>query len=643
MHKIKIHLLLILISFNIVPALAGLSLYDQDVSKKNDTTSIYIEQGDTSFNNKTYKNALFFYEKAIVISEKNSNKKLSAELYQKIGDVYMAWGKYNSSMTYYKKANLFYEQANNIEKELVSIIKIGNVYRGIEEQDNAILYYNKALKSYEQLNKQKDIASTLLLIGDVYLNSNQYQQALDLFLRALKITNTFDSNDSDNLALQSKVYDCIGWSYYKIKDYDKSLKNISKSYSIQKELNTKDLFNISNKVGKVYTRLNQYDSAFYYYKEAEMIAESFNNESYKTTINLNIGHAYLDQNKYHKALKRLKKSLKLAERLKKKTAARHNCMLLSLTYESINDHENALKYLREYIKWKDSLFTESAKKELARFEARYLAKEKEQLIALLNKGNKLKNAELVQKQLQNQNLWLIYGGTIPSIIIIMFIWHHSRRKTILAQQENLRFKSIIETEQKERKRIAQDLHDSLGQAISLIKLRASDIEPKEQSKEDFNELIQIMDETYDELHDISHNIMPQILINRGLIEAIAELIDSINRKNTLKIHFESSAGIKNHTNESQNMALYRIIQESLSNIIKHANATKIKIKLYEKKGILCLSIHDNGRGMDISKIKHSSGMGWKNIYSRVAMMLGTINVTSSPDRGTCIAIEINMN
>ncbi len=618
------------------------SLFYQDISKEDDL-SRYIRQGDQNFKSKNYKKAIQYYEKAIPGAKKSADKTLLAKLYVKTGDTYVAHGMYESSIVYYKKAKSVYQELENIKQKLELMVKIGDAYKNIELHDKSIEYLFLALKEFQKMNDKKQTAATLARIGSVYYDRMDYDKAQEFYFKSVGMVNKIDLDDPDRDALLVNLNDLISAIYYKKKEYEKALEYDFKHYEIKKRINPNDLFSSLNGIGKIYTRLNQYDSAFYYYNKAEKLAYELNNQYYLIHINQNLGHAYLDQNRFKKAIEYLKKSESLAKRLKAKTIARQSNMLLSLTYESMKDHKNALKHLREYIKWKDSLFTESSKKELARFEAKYLAREKEQLIALLNKDNKLKNAELNQKRLQNQNIWLLFGGTIPSIMLIMFIWHCNRRKTILTQQENLRFKSVIDAEQKERKRIAQDLHDSLGQAISLIKLRASDIEPKKHNQKDFDELLQIMDDTYDELHDISHNIMPQLLINKGLVDAVKELIKSINSKNTLKIHFETAANIKNHTDESQNIALYRIVQESLSNIIKHANATEVIIKLSEKKGILSLSIQDNGSGMDISKVKHAPGMGWKNIYSRVAMMLGTINVTSSPDKGTYIAIEINTN
>jgi two-component system, NarL family, sensor kinase len=441
------------------------------------------------------------------------------------------------------------------------------------------------------------------------------------------------------LMVISDIYETTGLIYYRKKEYTKALDYQLKCYSLRKKLPVDDYFDDLNNIGKTHTRLNHYDSAFYYYNKAELIAELSGYKVNIAHININIGHAYLDQNQYKKAIERLKKGLSIAEKIKRKTMARHSSMLLCLTYESMHDEKNALKYLRNYISWKDSLFNKLSKREMANFDAKYRAKEKEQKILLLNKDKKLSLALLTQERLKQQRLWTIFGVVIPLIVIGMYLWHKYRGKIMIAHQDNIRLKAVIEAEQKERKRISQDLHDSLGQLISIAKFKASDIDPKEGSIEDHQNLMNIIDHTYHELHNISNNIMPATLIDEGLIAATNELIATISNNKNIFIVFEAPQTIEN-LDDSKAFALFRILQETLSNIIKHAEATEVVVKIIKNSHSLSLIVSDNGKGMDISKINDYAGMGWKNIYSRVATMLGEINVKSNPNLGTQITIDI---
>ena len=228
---------------------------------------------------------------------------------------------------------------------------------------------------------------------------------------------------------------------------------------------------------------------------------------------------------------------------------------------------------------------------------------------------------------------------IFSTTVGILIYHFTHKCKYVAKQENIRFRAVIEAQEKERKRIAQDLHDSLGQAISSIKVIASilNIESVEEEKK-LQKLLNLIDRTYEELRNISHNIMPNTLITLGLVPAIRELVDEINVYPNLKITFSDFGNFKG-LNESKAIALYRIIQEALSNIIKHAQATDVVISLKKDKSKLLLSIKDDGVGLNTAEINKVSGIGWKNILSRAAIITGEVDLKSEPGKGTHLLIR----
>jgi len=311
-------------------------------------------------------------------------------------------------------------------------------------------------------------------------------------------------------------------------------------------------------------------------------------------------------------------------------------LYLSKIYETNGNYKDALKFFQKY-----SLNTSKQNTE------------KDDIIELLNMYafQKKENEILELKQIKSKrNLQLIILSFVILIIIIVtyFIINRNKlkQKTLLSEQKKLKYKAVIETQEKERKRIAGDLHDSLGQILSTAKLNMSELEDI-LSLENPDDLILIknalglIDNACTEVRNISHNIMPSALIKLGFVSAIKELVRKINETKQFKVELEIK-GIKNRFHEHIEIALYRIIQEIINNMIKHSNATNVKISMNNNDNKLCITIIDNGIGLDENKINKSKGLGWKNIYSRIDMLQGNISIESLNKVGSKIKINIEL-
>ena len=213
----------------------------------------------------------------------------------------------------------------------------------------------------------------------------------------------------------------------------------------------------------------------------------------------------------------------------------------------------------------------------------------------------------------------------------------------IADQQKLRFKAVLETEDKERKRIAQDLHDGLGQLLSTARLNVASLEDAVENDDDESRIwknsLNLIDEACTEVRNISHAMMPNVLIQKGIKNALQELVDKINASGQLNVDLNFKQ-FDDDLSEIHKVAVYRIVQEVLNNTIKHAEATKATVKLETVNSNLFLHISDNGMGFDLNQIENSSGIGWKNIQSRIETMNGTMNIQSR--NGSTIEIKLNV-
>lgn len=205
--------------------------------------------------------------------------------------------------------------------------------------------------------------------------------------------------------------------------------------------------------------------------------------------------------------------------------------------------------------------------------------------------------------------------------------------------------ATIETQEKERQRIAKDLHDEVGAMLSVIKMGIAQFERKAkelpQAKEIAAETKENVTETINNVRRISKDLMPVALMKLGLAPALKGMFEKLQNIEGVEIEFKQSGeAIRLPSNVA--LGLYRVIQESLNNCLKHAEATKIECLLHYESSQLQLSFLDNGKGFDIEALKQSEdstrGLGLKSIESRVNMVGGQLKHTSAPGNGTQIEI-----
>ncbi|WBA42200.1 tetratricopeptide repeat protein [Hymenobacter canadensis] len=215
------------------------------------------------------------------------------------------------------------------------------------------------------------------------------------------------------------------------------------------------------------------------------------------------------------------------------------------------------------------------------------------------------------------------------------------------QLERLRAEQVLAAEEQERRRIGADLHDGLGQLLSVVKLNLgalrAELEPglRESQQQQFGAALDIVDESVREVRGISHNLAPYVLIRRGLAEAVRSFLSRIECASRFQIHFEA-LGLEERLDPAVEMALFRVVQELVQNMLKHARATTLSVQLIRQPHQLTVLVEDNGVGFCPTTLasQPEAGMGLRNIQSRVAYLRGTLHIDSRPGHGTSISIEI---
>lgn len=322
---------------------------------------------------------------------------------------------------------------------------------------------------------------------------------------------------------------------------------------------------------------------------------------------------------------------------------------LSLLNEELGDTKEALKWEQKYSKLNDSLNIENVKLEINKLESKFNTAEKERKIATLNAEKNQKDLEVNKK---NSYLWgmglvLLLALSLLAFFYILFRKNNKineQKINDIKQKEELSLtKAILDGEERERERIARDLHDGLGGMLAGVKINfstwsANHLQPEKD--EEFYKILGQLDSSVSELRHVARNLMPESLLNFGLETALDDLCEFYIRKD-LEIDFQA-IGIEKKVPLNIQLNIYRIAQELLANAVKHAQATSILLQCSQSGENFLITIEDNGNGFEKEVEKTTKSMGFHNLRNRVNYLKGKMEVNSD-HQGTTINIELNIH
>ncbi|MDB5025203.1 MAG: sensor histidine kinase [Mucilaginibacter sp.] len=200
--------------------------------------------------------------------------------------------------------------------------------------------------------------------------------------------------------------------------------------------------------------------------------------------------------------------------------------------------------------------------------------------------------------------------------------------------------AVFETQETERKRLAEDLHDSVGQVLSAIKLnlhRLNKVNKNAAPKDLLADTRKLTDECIQEIRNIIHNVLPPVLTDFGLMDALQALCDKLGQNTDIRITFTKNLADERFPSEIE-LTLYRMAQELFGNAVKHSGASSIQLSLTKDANWLAMSFSDNGKGFDMDHVTH--GFGLKNLQSRARLINGKIVTYAKPLNGTLTTIMV---
>jgi two-component system, NarL family, sensor kinase len=521
------------------------------------------------------------------------------------------------------------------------------IFQNQGNYERSLDYGLKSLRILEELNDKSGIASTLLNIGNVYYLRKEYQQAKRYYFNSLAIKRELAKN-AMNQNIQ-KTLGNIANVYQKLNQPDSAFYFFKLAIPLAKQAG--DLKNLSlayTEIGLTHSRQKRYDSALYYYNQSLAIYKEgkFVNEFDRATLLQSISETYLEMRNFKRALAYAQESLAVAKRLNNANKLKEAYELLALLYERAGNHSLALDAMKKFLIYQDSLVNSEKNIQILEIQTKYETEKKDSQINLLNRENELKQLAI------DRTYWII--GTLILAITLMImgfvVWRgYQKQKQKAAEQEQkmlmreAQIRAEIESQETERKRFARDLHDGMGQSISALKLilqTVSSDTPLMERVSMVEKSEMLLNEMHREIRRIAFNLMPQTLMQHGLLTALRESAQRINGSG--KVHITVNAyDMPTRLPEVQEISLYRIIQEWINNVLKYAESSVIDIQLFGYDTELNVIIEDNGKGFNPDVLGRSHGNGWNNIRSRLSLIKGNFELDTKENRkGTTFIIKI---
>lgn len=513
-------------------------------------------------------------------------------------------------------------------------INLANAFVRTGLYDSSMKYYFKSLSIFEHHKKTEKIAYIHGKIGQQY----QVKNDLDAAMNHIRIAENLMHDQKEhryyliNLHTLANVYGMRGMI-----DSALAIDKIGIEYA--RATNSKDIEStfLDNKAN-CFTALNNYDSAIYYFRACLLIDSAYGDKKQMADSYLNLGRVYTLQGEHREAQTLLFHALQLAKESSFSSGEQSVFNALSKSFAAAGDYKNALLFADSAANLKTKLINE--KTEVTAAALKFLHEQENMQQQIL-----LHKSELNTLRITLSALGIILLLGIVSTVVMLKLKQNKHKKEeaeLIHRQQQQAIKGIMEAENNERNRIAKELHDGIGQTLTaawlnLEALNINDTQIDAGNKKLIQTSKNLLQKSVAEVREVSHSMMPEYLKNCGLIEAIERILQPYELT-PIRISFQHEQYNKT-TDQLTTLVLYRIVQEAISNSMKHALCKNLDISISSDAEGIDIMIEDDGKGFDTNQ-NLSDGVGMNNIKNRVQYLGGTVQWDSSPNKGTLLSIYI---
>lgn len=540
---------------------------------------------------------------------------------KRIANAYFELSRYSQEIALDKRKAM--EYLNNsfyhykLVKDSASIIRgkerFAEILEAAELHENALIFLEEALNYYQRRNRQKQVMRIMERISSVYEGMGEYEKQGAYIKKASEINEILKDSLMSLMLLIDKT------NYYQhYRQYDSAMASAHQSLELSRVLRDTPFLSLSQfHLGLIHQSKGNYDEAVTFLLESEKYTFPKKNNRQISQIYRQLAQCYARQ----------------------------------------QDFENAYLYNQRYARLNDSILIQEREDALDKLTMQYEVKQKQSTIEALEEEKlRAEGRAESQKTVMTALTFSLVALIVALILVMWFYRHRMRTSEILSlQSEEINRQKIKELEnslnietmhsmmsgqEKERERIAKDLHDSLGGMLSTAKLQLEKMRAMSGDNLTSREIAKtqnLLDDTIKEVRNISRDLQPDALLRFGLVAAVNDLVNRTKDRREPMVYFQHF-GLENHLPQGVSLHIYRIIQELLNNTLKHALSREVLIQITRNEHELIVLVEDDGIGFD--PMNASKGMGMGNIQSRVHFLKGEVSVQTGSGEGTTTVITI---
>ena len=589
--------------------------------------------------NENLDSSMYYINKVKIVSEKKDNQFYLSKGYYGIGYCFYKKGEIQKAQKYIYAAIPIALKSDNFQTLALAYNQLGLIKNNDSDYQTAIKLFLKSLKISEK-NGLSEKSFALKNLGNLFLSQNDTIQAIKYYQEDYQYT-----KDKNLVPEQFGSCNNLGLIMRK-KNPALALEYFKKALSIAQKLDNKrwqyDIYINLSVLLMSDNQFKNFNQTLSYLNSAKLLIEDIGDPNLYFLYYYNLGGYYYKKKQYPEAINYYLKAEKTAENTEIPLDYKISLMDdLSTVLEKNKEYEKAYHYQKTYHKLQDSIFSTEKVKNINEIITKYEVGKKNDQIQILNK----------QKELQEKKNKLVVITSLLSIFILIGLLYFGYKRSqfqkklnlqekekILKEQELKEMSALINGQNIERNRIAKDLHDGVAGDLAGIKLLLAK-ENTYLKNENLQKIQENLSEVFQEIRKISHNLSINNIKEKTLKNLLSDLKDSYQQRNefSFDVYIYPENAIDD-LDEIKKLNIYRILQELLHNISKHAKATEVELSINRHHNDMNIIVADNGVGFDIYK----KGIGLKNIEERLKIISGEMNIQSEMNKGTSVIIDIKL-
>ncbi|UTW61878.1 tetratricopeptide repeat protein [bacterium SCSIO 12741] len=581
---------------------------------------------------------------ALVLSEKHKYTKGLADAESRLGTLSLRFDRVEEALNHFRHcANLRYQQGDSLGATNVRQ-QIALCYRMLREFSEGMKEWVAVLTYLENHGDSLHLARAYNGYGLFQLEAKEWEMAKNYFQKGLEIAERgkFQPHLAELQTNMSNYY------YYR-NQLDSAIYflELASAYWHEEGSLQKEAMHAINK-GNVYQELGDLGNAERQFRIALSNYQKLELPGAQMETWFNLGRNYELKKQMDSAKSCFEQAIELAEANNLAWLIRELLPQIAEFYHQQNESEYAFELMRRYTEVRDSLFTLEKNQQKAELESEFELQKSRKDLELAAQRN--------AQQRKENHLMALIGASLGLLLLIsgiaFWLFYQRQQTRIRLDEERLLKKdqeislngarAMLNGQEKERKRMASELHDSLGNLLATLRLQYDRLHDRlekhpQMPDEVLTKMDYLLDETTSEVRRISHNMQSGVLNQFGFVKAVENLCDALESSGKIKVQL-ITAGWEKPLEKNLETSLFRIIQELTTNVIKHAQASFIKLTLIQKEKEVILEIKDNGKGFD--QDDPESGIGLTNIRSRTQVLNGTLTLKSEPGNGVEVRLRI---